>query len=114
LLPDSDFISVHLPMNKSTENMLDAVAFAKMKPGAMLVNISRAHIVNREALLAALESGRLGGAALDVHYKEPGDEDDPLLAFPNVVLTPHTAVGTRELGALDMEEMVGNFARVLG
>ena len=114
LLSESDFISVHLPMDKTTENLIDAAAFAKMKPGAMLVNISRAHIVNREALLAALESGRLGGAAFDVHYKEPGDADDPLLAFPNVVLTPHTAVATRELGALDMEEMVGNFARVLG
>jgi phosphoglycerate dehydrogenase-like enzyme len=114
LLPASDFISVHLPMNKSTENMLDAAAFARMKPGAMLINISRARIVNQDALMAALESGRLGGVAMDVHYQEPGSDDDPMLAFPNVVLTPHTAVATRRLGALDMEEMVGNLASVLG
>jgi len=114
LLPAADFISVHLPMNKSTENMLDAAAFARMKPGAMLINISRARIVNQDALMAALESGRLGGVAMDVHYQEPGSDDDPMLAFPNVVLTPHTAVATRRLGALDMEEMVGNLASVLG
>ena len=111
LLERSDYITLHLPHNPSTENMLDRAAFAKMKPGAVVVNISRAPIINREALIEALESGRLGGAGLDVHYKEPGDPDDPLLKFENVLLTPHTAVASRVNGARDMEELVTNIEK---
>lgn len=108
LLARSDYVTLQLPHNPSTENLLDRDAFAKIKPGAVVVNVSRAPIINREALIEALDSGRLGGAGLDVHYKEPGDPDDPLLGFDNVLLTPHTAVASRVNGALDMEELVGN------
>jgi lactate dehydrogenase-like 2-hydroxyacid dehydrogenase len=85
-----------------------------MKPGALLVNISRAAIIDRDALIEALDSGRLGGAGLDVHYNEPGDADDPLKRFDNTVLTPHNAVASRVNGTDDMEELVANLAEAVG
>lgn len=113
LLEQSDFLTIQLPLNGSTEGMIDKAAFARMKPGAFLVNISRAKIVDRDALLGALESGRLGGAGIDVHYKEPGDPDEPLKNFDNVILTPHIAVASRMNGAADMEELVANLAEAI-
>ena len=114
LLAASDFISVHVPLNAGTEGMIDRAAFAAMKEGAVLVNISRAAVIDRDALLDALRSGRLGGLGLDVHYKEPADADEPLLAFDNVVLTPHIAVGTRVNGTRDMEELMANLSAAMG
>ena len=90
----SDFVSVHLPLNAVTEGMLNADAFARMKPGAIVANISRAHIIDRDALIAALDSGHLGGAGLDVHYEEPGSSDEPLKSYSNVVLSPHSCRAT--------------------
>ena len=113
LLARSDYITVHLPLNASTEDLLDRDALSNVKPGAFLVNISRAAIVNREALIEALETGRLGGAGLDVHYEEPSDPDDPLTRFDNVVLTPHIAVASRVNGTRDIEELAGNLARAI-
>ncbi|MEK9677452.1 MAG: NAD(P)-dependent oxidoreductase [Rhodospirillaceae bacterium] len=114
LMRRSDFISVNLPLNDGTRGMIDAKAFELMKPGAILVNVSRAHIVERDALIAALASGKLGGAAFDVHYEEPSAVDEPLKAFPNVVLSPHIAVGPRTEALTDMAEIVGNLARAIG
>lgn len=114
LLENSDFVSVHLPLNASTEGMIDAASFARMKPGAVIANISRAQIVDREAMIAALDSGRLGGAGLDVHYEEPGSPDEPLKNYPNVVLSPHIAVAHRKHNMADTAELVGNLADVLG
>jgi len=114
LMGQSDFITIHVPLNASTEGLIDGAAFAAMKPGAIVVNICRAAVIDREALIAALESGRLGGLGLDVHYKEPSDPDEPLLAFDNVVLTPHIAIGTRLNGTADMEELMENLAAVIG
>lgn len=114
MLERADFVTVHLPHNAQTEGMIGRDQFARMKPGAILVNIARAPIVDRDALIEALESGQLGGIGMDVHYKEPGDPDDPLLKFDNVVLTPHTAVASRWNGAWDMEELAGNIHAVLG
>ncbi len=113
LLEQSDFMTIQLPLTPSTEGMIDKAAFARMKPGAFLVNISRAAIVDRDALIGALESGRLGGAGIDVHYKEPGDADEPLKKFDNVVLSPHIAVASRMNGAADMEELVANLAEAV-
>lgn len=113
LLARSDVISVHLPLNDSTRGILGRDQFARVKPGALLVNISRAEIIDHGALVAALKDGRLGGAGLDVHYTEPGDGNDPLEKLPNTILTPHTAVASRINGALDMEEMIANFDRAL-
>lgn len=114
LLERSDYISVQLPSNRETRGMIDAAAFRRMKPGAVLINVSRAEIVDRNALIEALESGRLGGAGLDVFWEEPAAPNDPLTAFPNVVITPHTAVAARWNGARDVEEAVLSFAEAIG
>ena len=114
LLEQSDFISLHLPMNASTEGLLDADCFAHMKQGVILVNISRAHVIDRDALMEAMNAGRLGGLGLDVHYEEPSDPDEPLLAFDNAILTPHIAVADRRRGTEDLEELVANLAAAIG
>jgi phosphoglycerate dehydrogenase-like enzyme len=114
LLEASDFLSVHLPLNASTEGMIDAASFARMKPGAIIANISRAQLIDRAALISTLDSGRLGGAGLDVHYAEPGAPDEPLKNYRNVVLSPHVAVAERAHNMADTAEMVANLTEVLG
>lgn len=105
LLQRSDFISLHLPLNAATKGIMDGAALRAMKPGAVLVNIARAQLVDRDALLEVLRSGHLGGYGLDVGYEEPARPDEPLKQFRNVILTPHTAVAGRENGLLDMAEI---------
>jgi phosphoglycerate dehydrogenase-like enzyme len=114
LLERSDYVSLHLPMNDATRHIIDADAFARMKDGAFLVNISRAGIIERQALMDVLESDRLGGVALDVHYEEPSPPDDPLKNYPKALLTPHTAVAGRQNATADMEELIGNIAAGIG
>jgi len=92
----SDFITVHLPVTPETRGLLNAAAFARMKPGVRLVNCARGEILNEEDLVAALESGRVGGAALDVFITEPLPADHRLRSLPNVVLTPHLGASTEE------------------
>ncbi len=106
LLERADFLSIHLPLTEDTEGMVDSAAFAHLKPGAILVNISRAAIVRRDALVSALDSGRLGGAGLDVHYVEPGAADEPLKSYSNVVLSPHIAVASRRHNMADVAELI--------
>ncbi len=100
LLESSDWVVICLPGNAGTRHLFNAVRLARMKPGARLVNISRAEIVERGALLAALRSGHLGGFALDPLYEAPGRDDDELLQFENVLITPHIAAQPR-FNALD-------------
>jgi phosphoglycerate dehydrogenase-like enzyme len=95
LLGSSDWVSIQLPESASTRGFMGAAELAEMKPGACLINTSRADLIDRGALLAALRSGHLGGFGLDTPFEEPGRRDDPLLAFPNVIVTPHTAAQPR-------------------
>ena len=110
MLARADFVSIHVPLNDATRGMVDATAFARMKDGAILINASRAHIVDRDALIAALDSGRLGGAGFDVQYQEPLTGEESLKDYPNVVLSPHIAVGPRTEALADMEEIIANLA----
>jgi lactate dehydrogenase-like 2-hydroxyacid dehydrogenase len=88
LLADSDVVTLHCPLTPATHHLLDDAAFATMRPGALLVNTARGGIVHTDALVRALTSGRLGGAALDVFEDEPR-VDPRLLPLEQVVLTPH-------------------------
>ncbi len=113
LLADSDWVIPQLPLDASTLRFLNRERLALMKPGACIVNVSRAEVIDRDALLAALRSGRLGGFALDAQYEEPGRADDELLTFDNVILTPHMAGSPRFNGLKDIAEVIENLARAL-
>ncbi|HEY8153376.1 MAG TPA: D-glycerate dehydrogenase [Myxococcota bacterium] len=89
LLAEAEFVSVHLALAPETRGLFSARAIAAMRPGAILVNTARGGIVDEAALAAALASGRLAAGALDVFAQEPLDPASPLLAAPNLVLTPH-------------------------
>ncbi len=96
LLTRADFITVHTPYSAETRGLIGAAAFAKMKTGVLLVNAARGGIVDEAALLAALESGKVAGAALDVFAKEPCDPADPLVLHERVITTPHLGASTDE------------------
>lgn len=91
MLPDCDVVSVHCPLTPATRNIIDADRLVHFRPGALLVNTSRGGTVDSEALVAALQSGRVGAAALDVTEPEPLPADHPLFGMDNVILTPHIA-----------------------
>ncbi|MEA2402324.1 MAG: D-3-phosphoglycerate dehydrogenase / 2-oxoglutarate reductase [Thermoleophilaceae bacterium] len=95
LYANADFITIHLPVTAETESWLDADAFARMKDGVRIVNVARGKLLVEEDLCAALDSGKVAGAALDVFRQEP-DTDNPLFAYPNVVVTPHLGASTTE------------------
>jgi D-3-phosphoglycerate dehydrogenase len=113
LLARSNFISVHAPLTPATRGLIDAAAFARMKPGAAIINTARGPLIDESALLAALDSGRLGGAALDVVTTEPLPKDSRLLGRPNVILTPHTAFYSVEALEELQTKCAADVARVL-
>jgi len=90
LLRESDYLSLHAPLNDSNRRFLDAPALALMKPTAIVINTARGGLIDEEALLAAIQSGQIAGAALDVLVVEPPAPDHPLLHDPRVMITPHT------------------------
>jgi D-3-phosphoglycerate dehydrogenase len=96
LLKESDFIAIHVPLVKDTRDLINKNAIAKMKKGAIIVNVSRGPIVNAKDLLAGLESGQVGFAALDVFDEEPPPKDDPLVLSQKTVCTPHLGASTME------------------
>lgn len=96
VLRESDFVSLHLPMVRETVDFIGARELALMKPDAFLINIARAPMLNKNALLDALKSGRIAGVGLDVFWQEPPEPNDPLFALDNVIASPHIAGDTRE------------------
>ena len=113
LLQLSDVICVHTPLDVDTKALIGAEALARMKQGSFLVNAARGPIVDEKALVDALESGHLAGAALDVFEVEPLPKDSPLRALENVILAPHVGGATIEAD-VRLDEMVGeNLLRVL-
>lgn len=96
LLAASDYVSVHCPRSAETTRMFDAGAFGRMRPHAHFINTARGGIHDEEALVAALDAGRIAGAGIDVWEDEPPPLDHPLLSRRNVVLSPHTAGVTHE------------------
>lgn len=98
LLATADVVTIHVPLSPETRGLLDAAALNRMKAGAFLINCARGGLVDEDALAAALTAGHLAGAALDVFTREPLT-NSPLLAAPNLILTPHVAASTREAQA---------------
>ncbi len=98
LLAQSDVVAIGAPLTPETQGLIDAAAFAQMRPGTLIMNVTRGEIIDGDALVAALESGQCGGAALDVAPLEPLPAEHPLWRFENVAMTPHTA-GASQLRA---------------
>jgi len=113
LLAESDFLVLTAPETPESRGAFDAEALSRMKPRAVLINISRGPLVDEEALVAALEEGRLRGAGLDVFTQEPLPEDHPLWALPNVLLTPHVSAVSRHFWRRQTDLILENFRRYL-
>ena len=94
LLPQADFISLHIPLTTQTQKMVNSSFFDQVKQGAILINTSRGELVDENALFEALNTGKIAGAALDAFSHEPPDPADPLLQFPQVLVTPHMGAHT--------------------
>ena len=111
LLRKSDFVTLHVPLTDITHHLIDAEALDAMKEGATLINCARGPVVSEVALIKALQSGHIGGAGLDVFEVEPPAFPNPFSDFPNVVLTPHHAPGTRDTMIIKFKEIFFNADR---
>jgi len=112
LLAASDIVSLHLPLTAETHHLLNRDAMARMKPDAVLVNTSRGAVIDENALVDALRSGRLAAAGLDVFEVEPVAPDAPLLGLDNVVLSPHVTWYTADTMRRYLTEAVANCRRL--
>lgn len=109
----SHAVSIHCPLTPDSHGLLDAAAFAALRPGALVVNVARGAVIDRDALAAALASGRLGGVGLDVLWEEPGDPADPLYADPRVFVLPHVGGSTVEAFDRIADIVVDNVRRLV-
>ncbi len=98
LLSEADMVTLHVPLAPGTQSLIDADALSAVKPGMILVNTSRGRVIDEEALIDALQTGRIEGAALDVFAAEPLPASHPLTGMENVILSPHIGALTREAG----------------
>lgn len=112
LFAASDAITIHCPLTPETRGMLDAAAFAAMRPGVLVVNVARGGVIDRAALAAALAQGRLGGVGLDVHWDEPPDPADPFYSDPRVVALPHIGGSTVEAFGRIADVVLDNLRRL--
>ena len=112
LWPCADWIVLTCPLTKETRNLVNADAFKRMKKGAKLVNIARGEVVDEAALIAAVRSGHLGGAALDAHVQEPLPADSPLWDLPNVIVSPHNASASAGNEQRCAEMFIANFGHL--
>jgi len=113
LLPVADFVSVHAPLTPATRGLFNSQLFGKMKKGALLINTARGPLVDEDALITALDSGQLGGAALDVLATEPPPASSKLIGRDNVILTPHTGFYSVEALNELQTKCASDVARVL-
>jgi D-3-phosphoglycerate dehydrogenase len=107
LLPECDIVTPHCPSNPHTKKLFNAAAFGRMKPGAIFINVGRGDLADSTALVSALQSGRLGGAALDVFDPEPIPTDNPLLEMKNVILSAHIASASPRAARILRETAAG-------
>ncbi|GAB4338544.1 MAG: hypothetical protein Kow0099_12720 [Candidatus Abyssubacteria bacterium] len=112
ILTESDFVSLHCPLNEETRCMIGYEQLCRMKESAYFINIARAGLVDRQGLLRALKERKIAGAGLDVFWEEPLRPDDELLTFDNVVLTPHVATSTVESRARSFAQVARNIRRL--
>lgn len=113
MLQECDFVVLTLPHTNETQCLFDAEMFKAMKPGAYFVNVSRGQLVDEGALIDALNSGHLAGAALDVFSEEPLPPDSPLWTHPNVIITPHLAAYSPNMINQVVELFIVNLKRYL-
>ncbi len=109
LLAESDFITLHLPLTAANHHFLDDAQFGQMKQGVRVLNVARGELISETALIKALESGKVSGAAIDVFEQEPPDPQSALLHHPNVVVTPHlgaSAAEAQERLSIDVAEQL--------
>ncbi len=109
-LPRCDAVSIHCPLDDATRGLFDAAAFAALPHGAFVINCARAGVIDRAALVAALD--RLGGVGLDVHWSEPADPQDPLYQDPRVIALPHVGGSTEEAFARIVDVVADNVGRL--
>jgi phosphoglycerate dehydrogenase-like enzyme len=112
LLAECDVVTLHCPLTPQTVGLIGAPQLARMKPGALLINTARGGVVDEAALVAALRSGHLGGAAVDVFDMEPPPPDHPLLSCDNVIVTPHCAATAYENSERSVRHWLANIERV--
>jgi glycerate dehydrogenase len=110
MLSSSDAITFHCPLTDETEHMVNADTISRMKDGVFLINTARGGLVNEADLAAALKSGKVAGAGVDVISEEPMKPDNPLLTAPNILITPHIAWASIEARTRLVNQIAGNLS----